>query len=453
MKEEAVSLLAAALIWGSMGVAAVQTWRLPLLQCGADSCRQLLPIGVPLGVLLVALLVVLCSVAVGPIGVAPWESFWVLSTPIDRGALLRPALTRVLLVGLALGAAIGLALLALLPVDPLDVIAFLAVGGAATMGAVIVQAHQWEAWAARSAVALLGVLGLVILLRWSNLGDLGRGIGLAVPVAAAAGVALVGGLIWARRSLGSITRTDLAAAGAFQLALAGAAVSSDPALAGDVLVARTSREKGVVHPVRGRGAGAAAVVWGNAVRAVRAPRSMLLAVAALVVALVAARFGSEAEVLIGGLVFFCALHEPLVGLRVTMRGKGLARCLPLSDPVQRLAHVIVPALLVALWCAAFAILAIALGIAPPQAVSGGALTGAAALAAGVRFATQGPPGTTYVMSELGPIPVGMLQRVARGPDAILLGALAAGIGVPAVIVAAVLVAGTCYALCFSVRWD
>jgi hypothetical protein len=370
----------------------------------------------------------------GPMLVSPAVASWLLPTPLDRAALLRPRLASTGALAFVGAAVLATATSALSGFTAAEVALYagwvaaacLAVVGVAT----VCQARRWR-WT--RAVAWL--LGAAV---WAGLVALTLD---AVPASASAphdgtawvvvlvvvGVLAVLAVGLAYAALPRVGRDQLTPGGALVPGLSGALASLDFALVHDILVARHWRSRSTVRVVRGRGVGAAALVWRELVRLRRNPRVLLVLAAALVVPYLGDTLGlGRADLLVASTTGFLASVGLFSSLRVLSRTPSLLRCLPLPPATVRSAAACVPAAAVVVW---------ALGTSPAlhDAVPGpGSDTVLLALAVGVtsvtavvRWVTGRPPDyqLPLVTSPMGAVPTSLYVSAARGFDVLVLGSL------------------------------
>ncbi len=392
---------------------------------------------------LACLLLVAGAVAVGrllgPVSVTPAVGSWLLGSPADRTALVRPRLLRAwVLTVLLVGAVAGLgAALAGFPALEAALVA-------ATTGLVAAAGVGLCAWGqARSEraprVASLALLGL----SWLALALLALGVPLRLPrippvdgdwrlpavVGAFTALALL--LVTGRAALAvlpEIRGPRLAAAGALAPSLSGALATLDLALVWDIVHGRHWKDRAIVRPVRGRLRGALALVDRDVARLRRAPGPAAALAACLVVPYVAAALDlGRAILLVAVLTSFVAGIGLFAGLRVISRTPLLARCLPLTGPTTWWACLVVPGMTTLAW-SLLAAPALASGLddgAAPQALVGllaAVVVALASVSASVRWMTGRAPDyrMPLVSSPAGAIPTSLIGSVVRGPDMVLL---------------------------------
>ncbi len=370
--------------------------------------------------------------AVGPVQVSPAEGSWLLTTPVDRSAVLRPRLWLVASVTALCAAVVGSIASTLAGFDPpaigLVAAAATASGIGATMFAALSQSHA--GWATRVLTWVLGIAAWVgLLLIAASVIPAAPTSG---PLTATSGIAIAGAiwigaialLVASTRNLARIHRNRLVPGGALLASLSGALAGLDLTMMYDILVAQKWLTRATVKPVRGGPKGPWALVWRDVVRLRRsAPSLLILTGAAVVPYLVQAVDLGTLVVLAGALTLFVTGVPLCSALRTTSRNPGLVRCFPMSPVTVRSACLVVPAALTLIWSAvtlpavqgatsatwpASACIAIAM------AVSG--------LAAMARWLLAPPPNYAQplVSSPGGGIPPGLALSLLRGFDVLAL---------------------------------
>ena len=359
----------------------------------------------------------------GPVFSPPAANAWLLSTPVDRGGLLRPGWIRTVALTVA-GAAVVLAGPALLGgFDTSEGVVFVVAGVATSLACVataaLSQLHQhpaakWATWLVTGAL-----WALLALAAGDRLGGLA-----ALDVAFAPGLAavcvLVAGSLVARvvSSLPGMSRRVLAHTEHLSPSLSGASSSLDLGLMYDVLLARRWGRHARVASRTGGPRGWWALVHRDLRRALRAPQPyVVLAGMTLLPYAAAAADAGRAVVLVTTLAGFLAGPALLAGLRVVVRTDGLARMLASGGPALRAAHVVVPgAALLAYGLATAWTLPSAMPLGDAVAVS--LACGLSAVASSVRWVTARPPdyARPLVSTPAGAVPPGVLASVLRGFD-------------------------------------
>lgn len=367
---------------------------------------------------------------VGPVVSPPAANGWLISTPVDRSALLRPAwrwalVASVVGTGLPLGVTL---LLAGTPAGEAALAVVVGVGTALTCTALAASSQIGSTAAARRTTWLVAAFGVAVL----ALVPAGHGTLLAAPstpVAAALAVlavALASVLVLrVRRRLGDATRRTLGANAGLPAALSGSLAALDFGLTYDVLLARRWSGEAVVRSRTGGPTGWWALVHRDVLRAVRSPQDVaVLAAAVLVPYAVAAADVGRAVVLVTALVGFLVGPALCAGLRVVSRTRSLVSMLPMSGASVRLAHLVVPGSALLLF-----------GLASVGTLSGevpavqawwiALAAGFSALAATVRWTCAKPPEYTAPMlgTPVGALPPGVMGALFRGVDILVLTAV------------------------------
>ncbi len=368
----------------------------------------------------------------GPLLVSPAVATWLLPTPVDRSALLRPRLAATGLVAFALSGVLAAGAATLSGFDGTEVATYaaavavscvLAVGVATVSQALRLRRARLLTWLL-AAVVWAGVVALTLDAVPASASAARGGAGPVVLLA----VLAAGAVVAAQRAyavLPRLHREALTPGGALVPGLSGALASLDFALVYDLLVARHWRSRSSVRAVRGRGTGAGTLVWREVVRLRRSPQLLVVLAAALVLPYLAGTLGlGRAVLLVGSTTGFLAGTGLFSSLRVLSRTPSLVRCLPLSAAAVRSACLGVPAALLVCW---------GLGTAPALREAllvpwGDALllslaVGVTAVTAVVRWVTGRPPDyqLPLVTSPMGAVPTSLYVSAARGFDALLLG--------------------------------
>jgi hypothetical protein len=442
--------------------------------CSSASCGWLLDtvpwILVPL--LVSWMLRVLLSV--GPVSASRATGFWLLATPVDRGALLRPAYRLVIVVAAVMGAlaaVIGFALFgagwSTVGEAALLTVLLLVATACATVWAQQVPVRG--RWVLRFADALLVVAAIPALIlatqakssaqarasvlnaeviHFSAFSEAPSGLssyqGRLLVTAAA--VVVLGGLLifYTARTLARLPKQSLVAGGDLLAGMAGAAITMDVSLLADVVAGRHWRTVGRLKSRRGRGERVQAIIHREFLRVLRWPRRLIVGAGLLVVPYAVAGTGYDVLVPIAaGFAGFAATRPLMDGLRSVCRSTGLVRALGMDLRDLRVAMSVVPGGFVLLWTAAAAP---ALGDAPTAfAVAAGILTGV------VRQASARPPSYAgpLVASPMGAIPPGLFSQPIRGFELLLLCMLPVLFGWPPLW--CYVIPGFVLAIMFSVR--
>lgn len=431
--EQAYILLIGVLVLGAMLVAGGET----LLQgggCVGDTCLQ--PDGRPAlagavalagwGVLWRSLL------AVGPVGATRAEAFWLLTTPAERTRLLLPAWLRAAASSLLAGALLGwLTLTALAGSSEglLQVAGAFATGAMVGLGtasiAVIVQG------AGRGLSRGARVPWLLTMLLAAGCATQALATGGPVADSAAPGwavttpivlVVLVASAVsamacsWvAVRSLPRLALVDLTAAGDAQTGVHGAALLLDVSHARSSFE-RTSRRPGLVRSRAGAGVGAWALLHRQLLLLLRRPAVFLGAAGLLLVPALVQLLAGPALALVVAVLLGIQVARSTAGSlqRVTGSG-GLARSLPFTALVLTGLLIVLPSVVLLGWAS---VLVLLIDLPGWAAVS----VSAAVVTALVRSARPADLSSTgaLVMTSAGPVPLGLVARLVRGPDVALL---------------------------------
>ena len=401
-----------------------------------------------LAALAVALLTLGLARLLGPVFSPPAANVWLLSTPVDRGTLLRPGWLRTSALALA-GAAGVLVVPAMLGgFDLASGAVFVTAGGATALACVgiaaLSQVHEdrlarWLSWAITA--ALWVGLGLASTHELGALPGVPAGTGPALAVLL---VLVAVALAWrARVAVGGVSRRVLGYTENLSPSLGGALSSLDLGLMYDVLLARRWGRGAHVRTRTGGPLGWWALVHRDALRALRTPQPFVLLAGLLLVPYAAAEAGAgRAVVLATTLVGLLGGPAMCAGLRVVVRSQSLARMLPLGRQSLLLAHLVVPG--TALMVFALATTWTLLPTHPSdEAVSVAVACGLSSLAATVRWVTGKPPNyaAAMVSTPAGGLPTGVFSSVVRGFDVWALTALPLMFGSTGVIVSSVVSVG------------
>lgn len=418
---------------GAMAISAMIQTRVSIASgCTTGTCedaRTSLVWAAAVGVIAVALA---AAGAVGPVMVTPATGTWLLTTPIDRGPLLRSrllvaCLTSALACGVIVAVATLLAGLDYKQITVLSLSAALAGAGAAAtaalwqsrggrptrVAAIVLGLAGW-AWALLIALALTPTTSTA----WID-GPFGWALLGAFAVAA---VVLI---VRAAARLSTLLRAQLVPGGSLLSSLSGALAGLDLTLAYDVLVARRWLNAATVRPVRGGPSGMWALAWRDVVRLRRSAGAVTALGAGLVVPHVVVTLGlDDAIIPISAFTAFVSGLWLFSALRTTGRNPGLVRCFPMSLSVVRSATLIVPGSVLGLWSLGVAP-AISHGLdrtAPGDVVLVALATGMAGLGAIARWLLAPPPdySSPLVASPAGGLPTGLLLSAVRGFDVLAL---------------------------------
>ncbi len=376
---------------------------------------------------LVALAVTLVTLGLarllGPVFSPPAANAWLLGTPVERGALLRPGWSRTATFTVV-GAAAVLVVPALLGgLDLVTGVTFVGAGAATALACVGV-----------AALAQIRELPVARWLTWLIAGGLWLALSLSAtqrpgtlpfaPTSLLLGGALVAAVIGltlfrlARRDVATVPRRVLGYTENLSPSLSGALSSLDLGLMYDVLLARRWGRGATVRSHRGGPLGWWALVHRDLRRAARTPQPYALLVGLVLVPYAAAEANAgRAVVLITTLIGLLAGPALCAGLRVVVRTQSLARMLPMSRSSLLSAHLVVPGAALLLFGASTT--GALLPTLPPDAAVVVALAcGLSGVAATTRWVTGKPPNyaTPMVSTPLGGLPPGMASSVLRGFD-------------------------------------
>nr|WP_062340232.1 DUF6297 family protein [Herbidospora sakaeratensis] len=365
---------------------------------------------VPAAVLGVLCLVLLAKALLGfgPLHAGSPVRTWLLSTPVDRGALLRGHLAAALAVGAGVGALVGFGFLVVTR-SPAPVVAWAAAGVLLAALCVRVQAGDWpvaavQLWLSGAAYALVAVLVLGPDLPLTGLGAMGW-----VPFV----VAAVAAAEWARRGLGGMTRGRLSSGAELATATHVSVLSLDVTMFWSVVLERRARSVGWVRPAAIRGSRFAAVVRSDLARVRRMPTGLFIWAA-----LMSVPYGAQAAGLpaflpaLHTVAAFAAVDRLAAGLRVMARSPSIRRALGGSDVLLTLAFLTVPAAGAVVWSA------VTWALVPGVSLLTAAVSAAGALAVTYRVATRPPldhSGPLVDVGLFGPTPVGLILQLLRGP--------------------------------------
>ncbi len=409
--------------------------------------------------------------SVGPVSASRAAGFWLLATPVNRSALLRPAywwmIGGVAVAG-ALASVISWALLGaqLRSIGEASVLTASLLVGAACVTAWAQQSAGRTKWTLRVADLLLIAAAIPAVWLATQGGATERDqtadgvltfgevravdswltaqdvrfllVGLVCLVVV---LALV---IVTARTLDRLTRTSVIAGGELLAGLAGAASSLDISMLADVVAGRHWRLKGRVRSRRGRGSRGGALVYREFLRILRWPRRLIIGFALLVVPYSVAGTGFQVLVPVAAaFAGFIAIRPLMDGLRSVCRSTGLVRALGMDLRELRVIMAVVPAGFTVLWVLlAFPALDDA---AATFAVAAGMISGC------VRQASARPPSYSgpLVASPMGAIPPGIFSQPIRGFDLLLLCLAPVLLGLPSLWIVAI--SSFVLAVMFSLR--
>ncbi|WP_299033867.1 DUF6297 family protein [uncultured Pseudokineococcus sp.] len=403
----------------------------------------------------------------GPLSLAPPRAVWWLPLPVDRGPLLRPVLLlRAVGVALAVGAGAFAGLLLVLP-GSTGVGALLGAAGAAANVAVagvavggLLQVARGTAGPLVRAADVLVLLAplLVVAAAVVDAAQGGAGAGPASPAAVGGGggtpaapgaagatavVAAVVVAVLARRA-GRAPAASLASAGALSAHVAGSGALLDTRALGRVLseppgaVRARSRRRSSRWTRRAlvRGPRSALVV-ADLLGVLRTPRRTVTALVLALVPAGAASAAGESRAAVLLVLLACGygaattLAEPV---RVRVLAPALDGVLPVSPGAVAGAHL---GALVLLGTGVSAVTAAALWLLAPGALPLGLVvaTGPGLAAAALRGAARPEvdPGAGLVMTSAGPVPLGLVASLVRGPDLAVVAVLPLAVGTLALV--------------------
>ncbi len=437
-----IALFGLAMVAAMAGNVVLSLRRLADAAC-TGACSDVRSAAPWLAALAVALLALGLARLLGPVFSPPAANGWLLSTPVDRGALLRPGWSRTTVLTLVGATVMLLAPAALGGFGLAGGSVFVAAGSAAAVACVGIAAlsqvrekpvARWLGWALTAAL-------------WSFLGlSATHGLGTLPGVPPAAGPALAvlavltaGALIWRTgAAVGGVSRRVLGYTENLSPSLSGALSSVDLGLMYDVLLARRWGRGARVRTRTGGPLGWWALVHRDLLRALRTPQPHVVLAGLVLVPYAAAQAGAgRAVVLATTLAGLLGGPAMCSGLRVVVRTTSLARMLPMSRPSLLGAHLVVPGTALALFA-----LATTWTLLPThpwdEAVTAALACGLSSLAATVRWVTGKPPNyaAPMVSTPAGGVPSGVFSSVFRGFDVWALTALPLMFGPVGVVVSA-----------------
>ncbi|GAB3818883.1 DUF6297 family protein [Kribbella italica] len=392
--------------------------------------------------------------SVGPVSASRATGFWLLATPVDRGAVLRPAYRLVITVAAVLGAlfavvgfaVFGASLWAVIEATMVATALLVCVACATVWAQQSPTAVKWTLRIADGFLVLAAIAALALAIEarenaaWqessaetliATVYGTGTSSGLSLQqqrvlvLGAACLVVAAAAVVMTARSLARLPKQSLVAGGDLLAGMAGAAITMDVSLLADIVAGRHWRTVGRLKSRRGRGERVQAIIHREFRRVLRWPRRLIVGAGLLVVPYAVAGTGYDVLVPIAaGFAGFVAARPLMDGLRSVCRSTGLVRALGMDLKDLRIAMSVVPAGFVILWTLAAGP---ALGDAPTTfAVAAGILTGV------VRQASARPPSYAgpLVASPMGAIPPGLFSQPIRGFDLLLLCLLPVLFGLP-----------------------
>ncbi|MCC8250518.1 DUF6297 family protein [Saccharothrix luteola] len=371
--------------------------------------------------LLVALILAKTVLAFGPIFAGREQTFWILSSPVDRAALL---LRRFLVL-----AALGLLLGAVWPAVVLGVVKYAhepavaqfvvsaAFGLSIVSGAVVLQrtrvrAHRVQLW-------LSGAIAVAVLAQLYGLTAQPAVPSLLAPDAVLAVLLLVAAAVTfaAVRALHHIRRASLSAGAALASVVAVSVSWFELSLLGSIMVERRALLLGRVRSARLRGSGFAVLVWVDLLRILRGRNALLVWAALIPVPMVMALSAAVDFVPAFHLVAaFLATDRLAGGLRFVCRSPAMRRMLGVPVRYLRTVHLVVPGAGAVLWCA------VTVPLTPGLTLANGVVSALGAVAVTYRIATRPP--LDYAAAAIdfglfGPTPIGLIVQLSRGPALLL----------------------------------
>lgn len=388
-------------------------------------------------------LVVLLALAAGPINATRPMRSWLVSTPADRAVLVRGSLATVCAAGGVLGGvatAFAAAIGRNTPAGILSGALLGSVGGVALVFslAAIQERPTSDTVPRLAGLSAIGIGSLTLVLGvlpgWSTVTQLTArpdgGIAIRLTRDAVLALLLAGYIVWLRPKVRSSARRlhvgQFARGGDFVDALGISTLMLDSTPVRVAISSRRPSRRGFA-PRRLRTTGVLALAELDAVRVRRRGGQFLVGLAALPLpATVSAMFGTTGGAWAAALIGYLITVDFSEGLVSWTRSDSLRRSLPLSDTACRVALIVSPLLVSALW------LALALPLARVEvevwpilvaAVGAGALRSADA-----RDTSSAAAG--MVSTPMGVIPMGLILLALRGFDLVLLPAVLLTLGQP-----------------------
>lgn len=385
---------------------------------------------------LAAVVLLKVLLAVGPVFAGRDRAFWVLSSPVDRGAALMPRFAGLLGVGAAVGLvwpAVVFGVVGAASVPGPGLFAGSAAAGVAVVaGAVVLQGagvgrRGWLRARAGAAVDAAGSRsaeasrqGRASLQGWLSVLAAAavvalflRPAELAVPSVAwltpvAAVIAVAAGL-----SLRRLKRAALSAGASIAAVARVSASWLDLTLLGSILAERRARRLGRVRSARLRGSRLTVLVWTDLLRIRRAPNALLVWAGLLPLPALVALGGEVDWVPAVHLVAaFLATDRLAAGLKTVFRSAAIRRVMGVPDHTLRLAHLVVPMVGAVVWCAVTA------PFTPHVEWLNAVVSAVGAVVVVYRIATRPPLdyGVAAIdFGVLGPVPIGLVVQLSRGP--------------------------------------
>jgi hypothetical protein len=364
--------------------------------------------------------------ALGPVTVGPAAATWLMAAPIDRGSFLASRYRIVVVAGALAGCLVGgAALLVGLSADLRGAIGLVVLAGAA--GAFLTALAVWaqvrrgrERVLVRTAGALTvpAVVGIAVVVLLERSGDApaapagGAATEVLVGVAAVAVLVAIVAAVLGRTRLRRLDRTAVTAAGPLLAALTLSVGFMDGSITTGVSRERRLRAIGTVRSRRITGSRVRGLLLADTRRMMRARSAWATAIALLVLPYLASVAVPPRVVPIAQLLGATLAAGGLAdGLRAVAGSRGLRRNLGGTNPELLAVHCVGPAVVAVVWT---------LLVAPAGgSVLSLVLVPVSAMAVVLRFATRPPRSFGGSMVDtgvgLGPLPVGMLIELSRGP--------------------------------------
>lgn len=460
----------AVVVVSAMAVGGARGLRLQGAGCRSYRCMILLD-RLPLLLLLLLLATALrMLLAVGPVVASRATGFWLLRSPVDQAALLRPAYLAVLVLMPVVALGIGLIAMATPDLWSMRSVLFAAVlvalllvglAGAAVLGQLTERRTKWIRRIADATLVVVAVLvlavarhvqdqdgtqgAIVIISRFSGPEPaIDPAVVRASAVLLAVAVVVTVLVTAAGRSLRRLPVARVVAGGDLVAGLAGAAASLDVGLLADIVAGRRWRTVPSVRNWAGRWSGPLAIVQREASRVLRWPRRLLVGAALLIVPYSVDPVGNPELVLVAATVAGLFAVRPLLdGLRTVSRSPGLTRALPLSPRALRISYAVVPGMFTAGWSLAAAPALITVGddgtltgLALPVVLAAGVLAASVRHASAPRPSYDGP----LLATPMGAIPPGLMSQPLRGLDVLVVAVAPSLFGWPPAVATAIAVA-------------
>ncbi|HWE89039.1 MAG TPA: DUF6297 family protein [Pseudonocardiaceae bacterium] len=359
---------------------------------------------------------------IGPVLVGRGAYTWLVSSPVDRGGVLRRRYLGVLGITAGGGAAIG-ALLTVARSTGLPSPVWIVATG--LLAGVIVTAWAVLSQAAHAGSRRLGNYLIVALVALAGMGTAGTRWGwtppvLVVPpwalvVPGSALAVLLGG--WAGAVLGRLDRHAVTAGNEIATAAVVAGAWLDPSLLTAILETRRGRRIGRVRSRRIAGGRVGALLRAELLRVRRRPSAVLVWCGLLLIPYLAGLMFSGvvvAPVQLFGT--FLAADRFAGGLRVVCRSSALRFTLGGTDADLRLTHLLLPALAALVWSA------LAAPALHGHVLATTVLSAVGATIAIYRVATRPPMdySSPALATPFGVVPINLVRQLARGPALLLI---------------------------------